>query len=565
MKRSFFKIIFISFFFPFFAQNSEKTEEIFLPDVTTIVDGKTFSAGRDSVPDYSEILPENSSPSVELPEMSGVLTSDDSSKIISEQTQKDKDIYAQGELGAGYPFYFKGDFSIYRASGDSPFEIDFKHESAEGFARKKSNEGYFSWNTTVKGKKTLSDEKGTHKAEAEYKTSDDGLQLKSDSYSDMVKHTVFADFSSDWESSGGFLLFYGANGAWFNRYGEIMKNGVKSGDFLDSTKILDLNPYLGLGWQNENFLIKFTSLYALQANLAGKDNLLEAEGSSSVERTHRGEAKLDFSWQNDSLILGAEGSLIVGNAIGNQNVVPSFSLKADFKTEGIQDDRLLNFSISGGIKSHQEKIRDLENEYKFATVPMLPTETTDAFAKLALTVPFFKKFEAKSDFEFYKTLFDNGFWQGIYDDDGFLPILSTSGTIFNSGLYAIAPEKRTEFNTYFAFFADFYPFKMGVDWKSFWKDCPSLKDKQNLKFSLEYQSADSKWKFGTMTIFTFGRKSDKCPNVSAFANLSFTNNLSLALELNDIVKLFHGTKRYYAHSAFITTSGNALLLLKFRF
>lgn len=567
MKKLLFRILIFLTCAPFFAQNNNEIveEEIELPDVTTVINGKTFTAGKDSVPDYKKILPENDSPEVQLPEMDGVKVPKNLPENIERSAQKEKDIYAQGELGAGYPFYFKGDFSIYRASGNSPFEIDFNHESAEGFAREKANEGYFARSTFVKGKKTLFADYGTHHAQAEYKMSDDGLQLKSDSYSDTVKHTISASLGSDWEFSNGLLLTYGAEGAWFNRYGEVMKDSTRSGNFLDSTKILDFNPYAGIGWSDYGFRAFLTASYGFQGNLGGKDNLVKNETSSSADKSHRGEFNLDLSWENDSVKIGADTSLIAGTATGDKSLIPSFNLKTDIKTDYFTDDRLLLLSVQGGLKSYQEKIRNLENEYKFAVSSAIPTETSDWFTKLSLTVPFLTAFEANAGFEFKKTAFDNGFWQVKYKEA--FPFLTEdeNGAFNQYGLYAIESVKRTEFNTMFGFKADFSSIKSEIEWKSFWKDVPSLEDEQKISLSLEYQSPDAKWNSGTSMAVSFGSDADKCPDLSAWTGVRLAPALSLAFEVNDVIKLLSGKSRKYAHSQFITTSGNAVLLVKFQF
>jgi len=555
MKRILGTTIFLFSALTAFAQSSAsngtegQVEEIELPDVTTVVNGKAFTAGKDSVPDYTEILPESSSPKIQLPEMEGVKTPKNLPEKKAASSQKEKDIYANGELGAGYPFYFKGDFSIYRASGSSPFEIDFSHESAEGFAREKADEGFFERKSSVKGKKSLYSDYGKHRIQAEYKMSDDGLQLKSDSYSDIVKHTIWADAGSDWETDNGFLFSYGADGAWFNRYGEVMKDSAKAGNFLDSTKILDLNPYFGAGWNNESLKFMLTGFYTLQANLGGKDNLSEAKDSSSGERTHRGQFKLDFSWKNDFLTLGADGSLIIGNAIGDKAALPAFTGMVDFSSD------FLTIEARGGLSSYQEKLRNLENLYNFSVSPALPSETSDWFGKLNVTVPISETFSTKGKAEFKKTAFENGIWQAVYANKNEI----------QSGLYIISPDERTELNTSLGFYADFSPFKAEINWASFWLDVPVLEDEQKIALSFEYQSLDAKWNAGAKTEVAFGEDADLCPNISGFLSVRLAPSLSLAFEVNDIIKLCHGTSRKYAHSDFITTSGNAVLLAKFQF
>lgn len=560
MRKLLLSMIFIISGTLIFAQTAKKTqeseveEEIELPDVTTVVNGKTFTVGKDSVPDYTKILPESSSPEVQLPVMKNDSDAKKEAAVKNAPGQKSKDIYAEGELGAGCPFYFKGDFSVYRASGNSPFEIDFNHESAEGFAGKKSNEGYFARSTAVRGKQSLFTNSGKHRAEASYRMSDDGLQLKSATYSDMVKHTIYADAGSDWNLSNGILISYGADGAWFNRYGEIMKDTEISGNFMDTTKIVDVNPYLGLGWAGKGFKIMLTSYYGFQGNLEKSGNILEIENSSNRNASHRGQFKLGFSWANDFLTAGADGSLIIGTATGEKDILPAFTGIIDFKTESFTEGRFVTLSARGGLESYQEKIRNLENRYRFAVAPAIPTETTDWFSTVDLTVPVLSAFEAKAGFEFRKTAFENGLWEAEYDSQ-----------VPKSGLYIIGAKERTEYDTNFGFFADFAPVKAGIEWKAYWKDVPALSDEHKIKASVEYQSLNAKWNAGTSGALSLGKDADKCPDLSLWAGVRLAPALSLAFEVNDVIKLCNASSRDYAHSGYITTSGNAVLLAKFQF
>ncbi|WP_294429368.1 hypothetical protein [uncultured Treponema sp.] len=570
MKKFLLKMILLSATVSIFAQNQAKQnevveEEIELPDVTTVVNGKTFTAGKDSVPDYTKILPESSAPKVQLPQMEGVKAAREIPESRERASQKEKDIYAQGELGAGYPFYFKGDFSIYRASGNSPFEIDFNHESSEGFAGKKSKEGYFERGTSVHGKKSLFGTYGKHEIEGEYKMSDDGLQLKSDAFSDTVKHTISGNAESNWRTDKGLLISYGVDAAWFNRYGEVMKDNFTSGNYIDSTKIMDLNPFAGIGWTDDVFKLIFTGFYGFQANLEKGENLLKLEDSSSADYSHRGQFKLALSVENESITAGADGSVIVGTATGSKKVLPAFTGIFDLKTESFTEDRDITLSFRGGLDSYQEKIRNLENKYRFAVAPALPCETSDWFASLDLTLPVLSSFEVKSGFEFRKTAFENGIWMAKYENSNLLSAIDAAEAVHNFGLYLIAPEERTEFNTNLGFFADFSPVKAGLEWKSFWKDCPTLEDEHKVRLSLEYQSLDAKWNAGTSTLFALGENADKCPNLSGWAEIRVAGALSIAFEVNDVIKLLHGTSRDFAHSQYITTSGNAVLLAKFQF
>lgn len=551
---TFFFVLSLQIFAQTASQNVETEEEIELPDVTTVVNGKTFTIGKDSVPDYTKILPESNAPSVTFPSVEENPGQRENGNPSGRKDDKIKDIYAEGELGAGYPFYFKGDFSIYRASGDSPFEIDFNHESAEGFAGKKANEGYFSRNTSVRGEKSLFGSLGKHHGSAEYKMSDDGLQLKSDSYSDMVKHTISGEIASSWELGNGILIDYGADAAWFNRYGEVLSASDPEDNYEKITKIVDVNPFIGFGWHGNGFKAMLTSFYGFQGNLEKSGNLLEIENSSNKDASHRGQFKLALSWENDKLALGADGSLIIGTATGKKDILPAFTAKLDFKTEAFTEDRYFQLSARGGLDSYQEKIRNLENLYRYAICAAIPSETTDYFASVNLKVPLLSACELTGGFEFKKTAFENYLWQALYTEK-----------LASSGLYVVAPSGRTEYNSNLGFSLDFSPVKAGLEWKAYWKDVPVIEDEHKIKASISYQDSQAKLDAGASAAFAFGDEADLCPDISLWAGIRLAPALSLALELNDVIKLFGNSSRDFAHSEFITTSGNAVLLAKFQF
>ncbi|MBQ0050619.1 MAG: hypothetical protein KBT11_00980 [Treponema sp.] len=534
-------------------------EEIELPDVTTVISGGAFTAGKDSVPDYKEILPETDSPKIQLPTMGKSKAEGISVKDRSESLSKEKDIYAEGELGAGYPFYFIGDFSVYRASGNSPFAINFSHESSEGFASEKAREGYFIRNTKVAGEKGYHNEKCDHNIFAEYKTSDDGLQLNSKQFTDMVKHNITGGFDSKWNFKNGMFLSYGFSGDWFSRYGQLSNENVFDGTsipektFYSESSALTLLPVFSFGWSGNGFNAFFKSSYTGQFNLKQADNLVKAEGSSSSESSHRAQFTLGGGWKKDLLELSLDGSLVVGSAIGEKDVVPAFALGLNYSTDMIEG-QFMTISLKGGLDSYQSKLSTLENLYKYSVLPCLPVETTDWFCDFGLDFPVNPMLEFNAGIGFKKTAFENGIWQADY-----------GSSTLKHGLYKIFNVERTDFNTKLGASFDYNNVKFGAEWKSFWKDVPVLEEQQSILATISYQSESTKWNLGASTKVAMGDDVDACPDISGWAGVKLAPALSVAFRLNDTVKLFTRESRKYAHSAYIQKGGSAVLLVKFQF
>lgn len=533
--------------------------EIELPDVTTVVSGGTLTAGKDSVPDYTNILPENSAPSVKLPELKPGEPSFSVPEQDVPESAREKDIYAEGKFGAGYPFYFKGDFSVYRASGASPFDIGFSHESSEGFAGKNAEDGFFFRNTAIKGTKLFSGKNGMHVLSAEYGMSDDGLQLNSDSYSAMVKHTVSAAYESNWMLPNGLIFLLGADGSWYSRYGEIMKNSVTTGKFEDSSKVLALAPRFGFGWSGYGAQVMLDAFYHFQGNLEESDNLYAAAGSSSAESSHRGQLRLGASWtkSDETLRVFADGSVIFGTAVNaedSRNIIPAFTVGAFVAADSFVPERSVTLSVSGGIDSHQEQIGVLGNAYRFAVAGCIPGETTDWFSALAVVLPVTPVVELSGECSFRKTAFGNGIWSPDY-----------RSALAANGLYLIAQDERTELKTNIGMSVVFESVTLRAAWNAFWKDVPACEDEHSVVFSAEYQHPQAQWSVGASVAEALGDGADTCPNVSGWAKARLSPALSVALELTDVLKLFGRDSRDYAHSEYITASGSAALLLSFRF
>ncbi len=563
LKSAFFVLLISVFSSAIFAQTrEEKSEEnIELPDVTTIISGDTFTAGNDSVPDYRAIMPESDSPKVSLPRLTEVEKSEAPAKNAVDQNPKEQLVFADGEIGGGYPLCFDADVSVYRTSGRFPFRLNFFHEGEEGFSGKKAEKGFFARETGVGASGNYYGDICEHSFSSSYVTDDDGLQSKSNSYTDVVKHDVSASYSAHWNLPKGFYIAYGSDGEWYRRYGQRFSGGLRYTDSEAAVSTVTADPFLSVGWGGAFGLdFSLTGKYGFQGSLETAKQLRKIDGSWHRHHSHRGQFTLAGSWHNSFLKVFADGSAIIGSATGKRDVIPAFTAGTEVRTSFF-DFGDLKIIAKGGLDSYQEKISELERKYTFAYATCIPLETTDWFAQGRISIPVAPVLILSGGGEFRKTAFGNGVWDVDYDKKNRRA----------SGQYAIGnyesdnlTSSRTDVSSEAEISAEFSIVKLNAGWKSHWKDVPVLEDRHCIYAQAAVYPESQKWSAGTSAKVAFGAGSDKCPDLGAWAEYEIIPAVSVALEVDDAIKLVRRTTRKYADSDYIEKAGCAKVLVKFQ-
>ncbi len=560
-RQKFTLILVCSAFLFLNASIAAQDDEISLPDVTTVISGESLESTEDSVPDYREILSETSSTTLSLPVLDDVKKTEIPAVTSGENSEKNKAVYAQGEIGGGYPLCFDADLSVYKTGGNFPFELNFSHEGVEGFSGKKAEKGFFGRETAVSARADYFGEIGEHSFSASYETEDDGLQSKSDAYTDIVKHDAKTSYDVKWFLPKGFYLSYGASGEWYRRYGQRFSGGVRYKNCEAVVSTLSAEPFLKFGWAGAYGLdFNLSGIYGYQGSLETAKQLEKIEGSWHRHYSHRAQFTLGASWHNSFLNIGADGSAIIGTATGKKDVIPSFTLKTELRTAFFDFGDFV-FSARGGLDSYQEKISTLERKYRFSYAACIPLETTDWFACGKISLPLSSIFVVSGEAEFRKTAFGNGIWTVDYDKSNYR----------SSGLYAIInsdgeslTEERTDFSPGAEINAAFSIVKILAGWKSHWKDVPSLSERHSLYAKASLQSDASKLGGGVSAKVSFGDDSDKCPDLGVWAEYEIIPAVSVAVKVDDAVKLVQQKTRKYADSDYIEKAGTAKLLVKFQ-
>ncbi len=553
--------VFCSFNF-IYSQNQTKTEsknlsenEIELPDVTTVISGEALTAGKDSVPDYKKILPDKNTGSVLLPVMPAVQNEKLPENEYSSKKETEKDVYAEGKIGGGYPFCFTGDFSIFRMTGDSPFELSFNHEAYEDFAQKKSADGYFLRQTSIEADKKLSVKNAKFDFSGWYKNKDNGLQSNSNYFTDYLYNDIGGNVCGEWKFNHGWYIFSSVGGSYYNRYGIQFENTAEcENSWEKNAKYFSFSPEFAFGWKNYGFDLNFSSKYETQLNMKDSNTLQKTLYASSAEAVHRGQFTLNFSWENDFVSTWAKTSVVAGTSIGNNDFIIPFGLGATFLLENGFSSRKIVLSAEGGLDSFLEQAGNIEKNSPFAVLYSLSSEQSDWYGKAFASMPLKDVFSLNLSGEFRKTAFGNGIWQADY-----------SSVLASSGFYLINQEERIDFNTEAVFTADFEQLKISAGWKSYWLDTPSDKEKNSINGSVLFEGKNSKWNAQANIVEFLGEDADRVPVVGAEASIKASRSIRLALEATDIIKLLTGKTRDFAHSQYKQNCGHIMASAKFQF
>ncbi|WP_147616049.1 hypothetical protein [Treponema pectinovorum] len=539
------------------AQNqSSQGEEIELPDVTTVVAGTVLTAGKDSIPDYSKIIPNENDSEFALPKFESKKQNEDISGTSS-QDENEKSVYAEGKIGGGFPFYFTGDFSVYRTTGNSPFAINFFHENAEGFVSKDVEDGFFYRNTKIDLKKQFFREKSEYDFSAFYKNDDRGFQLKSTSFTDYLKNNFGGEAFASWKLTNDWNLSAKLNSSYYSRYGTTYPGAVSlNDDFQKSAKIFSISPEIDFGLKKSNFALNFSAKYQSQLNMKDSGTLQKAAYATSAESTHRANLGIDFAWTDENVKLFGAVSAVVGTSIGNHNFLIPFILGTQFNLKTPLSSRSAIFKIQGGIDSFLTLASILEEKNPYSVLPSLPSEQSDWYANFYASLPVKDFFDFDLNAEFRKTAFDNGFWQANYSD---------STTLLASGFYRLQQTNRTDFNSEAIFKFSLEQLRFSVGWKSYWLDVPYIEEGQALKGEFFYGAKDSAWEFGASLKQFFASESDKTPVLDMNASLKASPSIRLALEATDIIKLILNRSRAFASSEYVLDSSHIKMLVKFQF
>lgn len=515
------------------AKETQSTEEdIQIPDVSTTIEGGTSSLDSQAVPDFTLILPQADPDyllSVKLPE-----TADSTAGAASSASSfKTSNLGLEGVIGAGFPGFFVGKFSLFQNTGKHPFGIRFSHTAQNGLGSYSASDGYNKTDTALSadGRFLFSGERELAFAFG-YDTSTDGLQKQSPLFYNTSRQSVdgsvffTAALPSDWEAS------VGAQTVHAKRFPGYIASVPAGADVSAHSVFGDFQT--GFHWKPHFLTLGFDGSYRWL--------FVQADQTDDKKIINRGSFYTDISGTvKEKWTLGASAGFVFADNIKLPILVP-FSLNLMYKKPE------LTIKTSGGMRTVQSDFAALYKRYPFVHFGADAAEQADWFAEVEAAFPFAQTFAFNGGISFSKTAFSHG---ALLPDYGSKHILSGLYTSHTKDLLRL--DTNTEISSQFGIWG------IAASWKGSWLDVIPGEDIHAIGVSGTISPEKGKWGAQAGITECFGI--DYTPVLSASAYYRFVPEFRIELELKDMIKLFSGGVRRKAGD-FITDSGTVALFAK---
>lgn len=521
---------------------SEEQENIELPEVTTVIKGETVTAGIDSLPDFNDVLPEQNGSGDVVPVLPEVEIKDGGTIEDVKNGASEKDIYAEGQMGGGYPSVFKGDFSVYRLDGADPFKLAFHHNSSSGYAGNGLIKGYNSRDTYMSVSRSFLLNQLAFELGGLYQTTGQGLQNKVENIGDINNDLISGNGKIVWNLPKGFALGADIFADLYNRYADVAtQKTFNAPEWVKRVSVYDVTPNIFGNWKASGFDI----------GLSGNCWLGGITPCSS-DVYNRADFGFHFLWENLKIKLYANADVVFGNTLEGEKVIAPFCAGLDSSIPVYFSTRNLGFALEGGLCSERNSINELEKNYKFTGFSAMPYETSEWYGKMDLSLPLKTSFTIKAALDFRTSAFGNG---------RFVPDYTLGSETY--GIYSFVRKNVTMFSTKFDLAYHYKLLSVTAGWYSNWLDVPVMEASQMILLNLSLQSQTSAWGVDILGKFIFGDDVEvPVLNMSAFYRVTPAVRIVLAAE--DIVELLSRSSRTYA-GQYIAEGGNVSILVKFFF
>ena len=525
-----------------FSQSLQESQssQIELPDLTTVVSSDGGDEETAPAPEFEDVLDYNFSSGDLVPVLPAVSVNADGEVAAAAASSDEKDIYASGQMGGGYPASFSGNFEVSRIIGADPFSISFDHYSASGFAGHNLADGYSTKNTAIELQKEFIRSNLDFKLSGKYEDAGNGFQTKVEGVAANNQDAVSGQAALAWNFAQDFKLDFIIDSEFYYRFADITKNTTEDFNvpkWIINTSRVTVDPELKLSWEHNGFNVGFAAIY----NMEAWDKVI-----------NRGQTGINFAWKNDKLKVYADAGVVFGNNIGDNKVIPPFTVGLDAVLPVYFSDRKLNLSLTGGLNSKRYTTSELERLYNFSGLKEFSTESSNWFSQLKILVPLKASFTGNVAAGYSNTAFGNGMWTPDYTPQS-----------LTSGLYGFSPKNNLEFYTDFSFTWKYKLFAATAAYHANWIDVPVLQNKHTFSVSFALQSQKGLWGASLDTSYLLDAKDNK-PLINLEGYIQASSAVRIVLSVNDMIKLLGAEERLFA-GQYAACTGNAMLLVQFLF
>lgn len=536
--------IFIGIVIVNFVCSAEKKAEknnIELPDLTTEVTTNSQDAENISGPAFEDIIELPKTTGNLVPELPDVELQEENELVLSATEENKNQIYAEGQIGGGYPASFIGDFSVAKILGKNPFKISFNHKSNAGYSGHELSEGFNNDKTVIGINKKITFDKMELGLNGIYEAQGNGLQGKAESISSINQNIISGDVDFLWQLPNNFLLQSDIFSDFYCRFADLTYNSSDNFDcpnWIKKQNLFSLKPSAKIEWQNNNIEAGFFAGYSFIDN-----------------SINRGQFVFDFSWNNEIVNVFANVALVTGTNINDNRVICPFSIGVNSAFPVYFSDRKVSVTAEGGLKSEQKSISDYERQYKFSAFSYKPAETTDWYSSVKFLLPLKTAFTANLKIDFTKSAFGSQKYMPLYNSND-------SAALYN-GIYEYTKKNWTELVTNLDFTYKYQLFAVTVKWHANWIDVPVLENKHDFSVILSLQGKEGNWGTSLESYYSIDA-ADKTPKMNFSSYIQLSSAVKIVFDADDIIKLVTLKTRNYAGD-YISNSGNVTMLIKFLF
>lgn len=527
VKRSISVLAAVALISALFAETQDTAapgSQIELSDASTVIEETGITPEKEAIPDFSLILPLQPS---SLPVLADSNISADTliqSEAPDSADASGQDVFLEGAIGAGWPGFFSGDFSVYRNIGDEPFKLEFFHESVMGIGLNKAPDGYESQQTVLTGEKQFAfGESVLLDAAAGYETRTDGLQGKNAGFYDISRQNITGNFVLNWDVWPK-LSFTGTAGGVFNTQfvsaaGSASNTRTFAG--FNASAMLTLDE------------VEWSAGLNLKYDAGTAQNRFEAGGVFDVDIL--GYANIAFS-----------ASGVFARNSGNTRIPFAVVVKTG-------PDAPFTGSISGGMKSYAVNPVALQKSTPFLFAGTTPSETVEWFGEAVADVPFFGPTVLNVSADFAMT---------AHDGKRILPDYSALDPA--TGLVAQTESDITVLDSTLGITVPLKIFNATFGWNASWIDktrYDRTRDSSSaLTAGISFAGDNGAWGAGADVFWAFGND----PEIGLNGCYQLTKTVRLELEAVDLVTLLTGKDRLICNT-YAERGGYAALFVKVNF
>lgn len=508
----------------FSEQTVSSGSQIELDDAATVISETGVVPEKEAIPDFSLILPLETD---SLPVLADANISADAliqSEAPGSEDASSQDVFLEGAIGAGWPGFFSGDFSVYRNIGAEPFKLEFFHESVTGIGRHSAVDGYESQNTRLSGEKQFAfGEALLLDAAAGYETRTDGLQGKKSGFFDISRQNITGSAIINWKP-GDMLTVKGA------------ADGVFNTQFMSSSTPTEPVTFFGAGTSVQAVLEKdnWDGLVSLSYDFGMEQSRFEAGAAVSF-------GILDYA------DVSLSASALLAKQASEDVLIPfavNISTGSGASFYGM---------LSGGLKSAAITPVSLQKETPFLMSGTTPAETTEWFFDAAADIPFYDIGVLNISADFATTAYD-----------GKRMLLDRSSLDSSTGLANVSNTDVTVLDSRFGVTIPMKIFNASFGWNASWLDATRYdrtRDSSSaLTLDVSFADESNVWSAGAGILWPANRT----PEIGFNGCFQATKSVRFELEFNDIVNMISGEDRLICDT-YAERSGYAALFVKVNF